>query len=135
MFFELKNIGTAKQANIELGKLTIICGKNNTGKTYLTYAIYGFLRYIFALSFETGNPLTQEKITELSNQFTEKLTDIFSANADEFLEAEFHLSTKPVDSPAFEVSIENFPHPPNLSITKTTLMGIYFITIHIFLSH
>ncbi|ACB51007.1 hypothetical protein cce_1657 [Crocosphaera subtropica ATCC 51142] len=44
MKFEISNLGYIKQAEIELGDLTIICGKNNTGKTYVNYAIYGFLR-------------------------------------------------------------------------------------------
>lgn len=43
MKFELENLGYLKQATIELGDLTIICGKNNTGKTYINYALYGFL--------------------------------------------------------------------------------------------
>lgn len=38
----LKNIGIFKQAEYELGELTIICGENNTGKTYATYSLYGF---------------------------------------------------------------------------------------------
>ena len=41
---KLKNIGILKQAEFLLGDLTIICGKNNTGKTYATYALYGFLQ-------------------------------------------------------------------------------------------
>ncbi|MEN8214858.1 MAG: AAA family ATPase [Pseudomonadota bacterium] len=32
-----------KKTEIEVGDLTLICGKNNTGKTYASYAIYGFL--------------------------------------------------------------------------------------------
>jgi predicted ATPase len=32
-----------RQAEFSLGDLTIICGANNTGKTYATYALYGFL--------------------------------------------------------------------------------------------
>jgi AAA15 family ATPase/GTPase len=132
MFFELKNIGAVKHANIELGKLTIICGKNNTGKTYITYSIYGFLTHIFASEFETGDfkSLTQEKLNELSSQFTAKLTDIFSANADEFLEAEFHFGTEKqrVDSPPFEdnsnageVRIENFRRPFILSAERISI--------------
>ena len=39
----VKNLGPLKQAEFTLGDLTIICGKNNTGKTYATYALYGFL--------------------------------------------------------------------------------------------
>jgi len=33
MIFEFKNLGAIKEAQIEMGKLTVISGKNNTGKT------------------------------------------------------------------------------------------------------
>jgi hypothetical protein len=39
-----KNLGALKNATLDIGELTILTGKNNTGKTYATYAIYGFLR-------------------------------------------------------------------------------------------
>ncbi len=42
MKISLSNIGVFKQAEYELGDLTIICGENNTGKTYATYLLYGF---------------------------------------------------------------------------------------------
>ena len=41
----VKNLGILKQAEFEVGDLTIICGANNTGKTYATYALYGFLDF------------------------------------------------------------------------------------------
>ena len=44
MKFRFKNLGPIKQADLELGDLTIIAGRNNTGKTYLAYALYGFLK-------------------------------------------------------------------------------------------
>jgi predicted ATP-dependent endonuclease of OLD family len=43
MIFEFKNLGSIKQAEIEMGNLTVICGKNNTGKTYLSYALWAVL--------------------------------------------------------------------------------------------
>ena len=42
--FHFRNLGPAKEADVELGDLTIIAGRNNTGKTYLAYTLYGFLR-------------------------------------------------------------------------------------------
>jgi|GEM_PF-3430583 len=51
MIFEFKNLGAIKEAQIEMGKLTVISGKNNTGKTYLTYATLGFFgRELHAMS-------------------------------------------------------------------------------------
>jgi predicted ATPase len=43
MKVKVKNLGILKQAEFEVGDLTIVCGRNNTGKTYATYALYGFL--------------------------------------------------------------------------------------------
>ncbi|MDE0123385.1 MAG: AAA family ATPase [Bryobacterales bacterium] len=42
--FMFRNIGPIHHAEMELGDLTIIAGHNNTGKTYLAYSIYGFLK-------------------------------------------------------------------------------------------
>ena len=44
MKIKLQNLGILKTAEFELGDLTIICGKNNTGKTYAVYTFYGFLK-------------------------------------------------------------------------------------------
>ena len=44
MKFRFKNIGPIREAELELGNLTIIAGRNNTGKTYLVYTLYGFLK-------------------------------------------------------------------------------------------
>jgi predicted ATPase len=45
MIIKLKNLGPLKQAQFEIGDMTIICGPNNTGKTYATYALFGFLSF------------------------------------------------------------------------------------------
>ena len=44
MTFRFEKIGPVDNAEITLGDLTIIAGRNNTGKTYLVYALYGFLK-------------------------------------------------------------------------------------------
>ncbi len=40
---ELTNLGNIKKANIQLGKLTIFTGANNSGKTYINYVLYALL--------------------------------------------------------------------------------------------
>ena len=42
--FRFKNIGPVHKADLKLGDLTVIAGRNNTGKTYITYTLYGFLK-------------------------------------------------------------------------------------------
>lgn len=44
MHFYFEKLGLLDCIDVELSDLTLICGENNTGKTYATYAIYGFLR-------------------------------------------------------------------------------------------
>lgn len=46
MKIHLKNVGMLDEATFEVGALTIICGENNTGKTYATYSLYGYLNYM-----------------------------------------------------------------------------------------
>jgi len=48
--FNFKNFRYIKKGNITLSNLTIICGKNNVGKTYLNYSIYGFFNSIIGNS-------------------------------------------------------------------------------------
>lgn len=42
----IKRLGVLEQAEFELGDFTVICGGNNTGKTYATHATYGFFDYV-----------------------------------------------------------------------------------------
>ena len=44
MLIKLKNLGPLISAEFKLANFTIICGQNNSGKTYATYALYGFLK-------------------------------------------------------------------------------------------
>jgi predicted ATP-binding protein involved in virulence len=137
MLFELKNIGAIKHANIELGKLTVLCGKNNTGKTYINYSIYGIFAF-FPVLLEKVNPfpsLNQEQLkiewdnqgivqvdlnsvetdladtlTSWNRRYTDHLKEVFSANADEFAAAEFKISLPwPLDySDPYEWHDSNF---------------------------
>ena len=44
MIVELKNFGALREARLEMAPLTLLCGANNTSKTYAMYAVYGLLR-------------------------------------------------------------------------------------------
>ncbi|SET00341.1 AAA family ATPase [[Clostridium] polysaccharolyticum] len=46
MKFEFGSLGPIEHGEVDLGKLTVFCGKNNTGKTYVSYLIYGFNYYL-----------------------------------------------------------------------------------------
>lgn len=46
MKFEVNKLGPINHATFELGALTMICGDNNNGKSYLTYTLESFLSTI-----------------------------------------------------------------------------------------
>ena len=58
--FRFGNIGPVKDATLELGDLTVIAGRNNTGKTYIVYSLYGFLKmwrgWPYAVEFMSNQP-------------------------------------------------------------------------------
>ncbi|MCH7401137.1 AAA family ATPase [Belliella kenyensis] len=46
MKVDITDLGFVKHAHLDLDKdLTILCGPNNTGKTYVAYAIYGLMKF------------------------------------------------------------------------------------------
>ncbi|MDR0705559.1 MAG: AAA family ATPase [Planctomycetaceae bacterium] len=57
----IRNLGVLESAEYELGDLTVVCGKNNTGKTLAAYTLYGFLDYWRnQYDFQLGTALIKE---------------------------------------------------------------------------
>ena len=50
MKIKVENLGFISSGEIDIKDLTIIFGKNNVGKTYLSYATYGMLSRLSSLS-------------------------------------------------------------------------------------
>jgi len=110
MKISIKNLGAIKQAEFVLGDLTIICGSNNTGKTYATYALFGFLifwRDVFSIKIPEADvrQLLNEGSIDLDIQdyiknagkilkdgckaFTEQLPTVFASSEKHFSDSEF----------------------------------------------
>jgi len=84
MRFHFENLGLLDQADIELADLTLICGENNTGKTYATYATYGFLRsWRQMLRFTLEAEI--EAILKDANQYQFDLQQMFSGKVNDYL--------------------------------------------------
>lgn len=115
--FKLKNIGLIEESEISLNDLTIICGQNNTGKTYITYSIYGFLSmWKDIIDFDIPNSYMKELdnngfcsigleefsqniesvLKNLSKTYTSMLGSVFSVDDEWF------------NNSVFDVEINNF---------------------------
>ena len=114
----LKNIGILKRAEFSLGDLTIICGENNMGKTYATYALYGFLRswhtlFDFSLSDSHIHSLLRNGVIKIElapyinvadhmikqacKGYKYQLDDVFAESEGRFHNSEFHIETGAID--------------------------------------
>jgi len=123
MKISIKNLGAIKQAEFTLGELTIICGENNTGKTYATHATYGFLDYIRSnADFPVGKELIdklfvegsssislqpyydqlQEHLDAASARYSKIMYRVFAGNENRFDDSElkFELESKAPFAPA-----------------------------------
>ena len=66
MKFTFENLGPVRKAELELGDLTIISGLNNTGKTNIVYALYGFLNgFDRQFSSAWGNSFVENHFTRI----------------------------------------------------------------------
>jgi len=113
MEVKVKNLGVLKEAKFTLGDLTIICGGNNTGKTYATYALFGFLFTwrrmlvikindakiqellddgVIRLDIQEYVKQAEQIITKGCQAYTKELPKIFAAPAERFKETEFQIS-------------------------------------------
>ncbi len=112
MKIQIKNLGALKQATFTLGDMTIICGVNNTGKTYATYALFGFLdswREMFSIEIHDDkiNQLLAEGVVHIDvsdyidrsegiveagcKKYAKHLPMVFAAAADRFKDSEFQI--------------------------------------------
>ena len=130
MKIRLKNIGILKQAEFSLGDLTLICGENNTGKTYAACALYGFLNsWRKFIRFPISNAqiqraltepvkfdlaqATDDMLTEACKKYTEQLDKIFAASEGTFQNSEFRLVTDEIDlrNKKFNSILTNLQNP------------------------
>ena len=70
-----KKIGPIKQAELELGDLTIIAGQNNTGKTYLVYTLYGFLNMLEKNEIPFREFYRRQGLYEKTDRIVEQIVD------------------------------------------------------------
>jgi hypothetical protein len=110
MKLRIDNLGYIQKADICTRPLTIVCGKNNTGKTYLSYTIYGLLSFMrqarpfqverdvidklhregaaqVDLTKYTGEKQLKNVFQNISEQFTQHLDRVFSSPEGEFAAA------------------------------------------------
>lgn len=63
--FRIQKLGCLHDGELEIKPLTLLCGPNNTGKTWVMYGLYGFLDHLMPVPKLPG---LEKEIEELSQQ-------------------------------------------------------------------
>ncbi|MGL4473075.1 MAG: AAA family ATPase [Shewanella sp.] len=102
MKFTFKKIGFIDSGEVELGDLTVICGRNNTGKTYVSHSVYGLLKKCNTQRVSLATPEHLDKLfkdgectvdipnvsdllAKVSKEFSKTaLKDVFNSEIDTF---------------------------------------------------
>ncbi|MFZ2449767.1 MAG: AAA family ATPase [Methylovulum miyakonense] len=125
MKIDFEHLGGIEKGSIELNDFTLFCGKNNSGKTYVMYALYGLLDKQFNCCFDFVEPIVdtlkqkgrysldvldlitayqEEIIVDVEKQFKRNLPNLFGVTDSDFLNSKIklHLFYKKI-----EKNIEN----------------------------
>lgn len=131
MKIELKKIGMLDKAEFEVGGITLICGENNTGKTYATYSLYGYLDFMrntgffyfrnlfdefegilkidkpkFVFDIDLFLELINKSIEISSKKYLDALSDVFAGREEDFKTSEFQTSLR-IDSGELKSALKN----------------------------
>jgi AAA ATPase domain len=134
MKIQVKNLGPLTEAEFEVADLTIICGGNNTGKTYATYALFGFLHtwremvsididdsIVLSLQNNRGGSIdieqhinrSQETINNACEKYGDRMASFFATSSDALEGNKFNIIVTPNDidywkSFAYEKSTDSY---------------------------
>ena len=116
MEFGIKNVGPIKECSIKLNRLTVLCGRNNSGKTYYTYSLCAFLEYLRSknpyafqpeerrLFLETGK--LRVKVERIVEAYSSILTNGYMSKFPAYLAKSLAIEDKATESCIVEASSE-----------------------------
>lgn len=120
MKFNFEKIGFIDSGEVNINDLTVICGRNNTGKTYISHSIYGLLRKCNSLRVEVATkehidtlfkegeciidiPDVCELLKDVSKEFSKRsLKDIFNSEEETFKNTKVSLTLDDSNNALFD---------------------------------
>ena len=112
MNISFKKLGIIEEGNIKFNDLTLFCGPNNTGKTYVMYSLYGLLDKNFEVHFDFVKELVKQlienniyeidlkeiveqhfdgMIQQIEHSFHARLSELFGVDNSEFANTKIKL--------------------------------------------
>ena len=131
----VENLGPVKKCEIQLGQETILLGKNNSGKTYISYLLYGMYKridrekskflegYLSNLIVESKSLTIRVDKEEISSYLGEKIVHDLNAHLRNDLPLIFNASVEDFMDTEIEVTLSDIQDFLQDSLTK--LEGTY----------
>lgn len=141
MKITFNHLGVLEHAELEVKPLTIFCGPNNSGKTYLMYALYGLLDKDFNVHFSFVNDLIKQAkekgvyhfsveellkdkidsiISTIEKAFVDQLPNLFSTAKNTFAKTSVTLSDIDIDQLIQAVQKSGWNH--SISLANKTML-------------
>ena len=145
MIFNVKNLGYIEEASVDLSKdLIVLTGQNNTGKTYLAYAIYGLFNTKFSnLELEENELIKGDNVIKINQEYAlekykthiqknvqklgKSINELFSSDNQIFNNSQFEIEFERIDFSNFSDKYFSFQiHEPYITteIEAIKTMGI-----------
>ena len=139
MKIKFEHLGIIESGEVEVKPLTVLCGPNNSGKTYLMYALYGLLDKDFNIRFSfVKNLIYQAKnkgichfsikellhnninsiIASIEDNFIKCLPTLFSTTEDTFSNTKVQLSNLNLDKTIENIKNTEWDYFLNLANKK-----------------
>ncbi|NUG13418.1 AAA family ATPase, partial [Acinetobacter seifertii] len=83
MKLQLKNLGALQNVVLEPKPLTIICGKNNSGKTYAMYSLWSLVELSFNVEFSQTEQFVN--LIQSSGELDLNLPEFFEKNLQDMI--------------------------------------------------
>lgn len=143
MLVKLKNIGQIKDAELSIGGLTVLCGENNTGKTYVTYNTFicmDAIQHLVFVDVETSISKKlladgsieidlSEYIKEINSLINKRLSRFVPENIHKMMAANEHLYknaaiTVKIDNDEFDQRVKGTAYKILLAVSKSNRIEI-----------
>ncbi|MFJ7841284.1 AAA family ATPase [Lysinibacillus sphaericus] len=131
----VEKLGPVKKCDIELGQETILLGKNNSGKTYISYLLYGmykrvdkekgkFLEEFLGKLIDTRSSLTiQVDKSEISKYLIDKIVEDLNTNLIKDLPTFFNASQIDFSETKLKIYNSDFEDFLKNSLTKSKVVN------------
>ncbi len=92
----VENLGVVRQGQFTQKPLTLFCGPNNSGKTWVMYSLYHCYQWLYHLreenrNEENGRPETSRSLNELSKRISDSLPRVFNTSPEKLEGAHFNI--------------------------------------------